>query len=58
MSGKKCGVQRRTHDMEVPDSNLAGSSPSILWQDTSNPDPSTGETHEIHEHVNCRHDIT
>ena len=31
---------------------------SLLWQDNSEPKPSTGEVHEIHEYVNCRCDAT
>ena len=31
---------------------------SILWQEISEPQPSTGENREIHEYRSCRHDMT
>ena len=51
-----------THNPGVLGSSHTGSSGffhgSVLGQDTSEPQPSTGETHEDVNNVSCRRDMT
>ena len=55
-------VQCLTHNSGVLDSSRTGSSGffrgSVLWQDTSEPQPSTGETKEDMNNISCCHDMT
>ena len=52
--------QCQTRDLAVLGSSLTQSSVffmGVLGQDTSEPQPYTGETQKIHEHVSCCRDI-
>ena len=55
-------VQCLTRNPGVLGSSCTGSSGffcgSVLGQDTSEPQPSTGETQEDMNNVSCRHDMT